>query len=298
MAYTIDSKSKAVPSKRPADRLCAHCRRTKLETDFYSNRQWTEQKGRDLWCKDCASKCITKEDVKEYFWENNREWEDTIWDKAKAKALSILKTNTTYQQSAEDRRAALLERCTAQELWAAYPTGMKYCNNSQNGYMPYAQAVKSGFLKEDGLDDEKEYDDFFNGFFTSRDIKYMYDYYNALDGDFALDNESLRDYARKAARASLHVDKMQDDYAAGRCSFADVKDAITVFDTLMKSANFAACKRKTPENSGQTSWSEAAFLLETTGHTMQRKITWDEDDVDKNLRHVQHIVAAMTAEGG
>lgn len=297
MNGTTDSKTRVFQPKKIIDKVCKHCNKLKSESDFYANKQWIAQNGKDLWCKECASKCMTKDAVQEYFWENNREWNDGLWEKAKAKANVILRTNVTYQKSAEDRRTALLERCTAQQLWAIYPAGAKYCDNAKNGYVAYSEAKKQGFVASAPDADEKTYNEFFNGFFTARDIKYMYDYYQALDGDFALDNESLRDYARKAARASLHVDKTQDDYAAGRCSFADVKDAITVFDTLMKSANFAACKRKTQDVAGQTSWSEAAFLLETTGHTMQRKIIWDEDDVDKNLRHVQHIVSAITTEG-
>ena len=298
MAGIMDSKTKiSSPKSTPVDRLCARCHRTKPETDFYANKSWTDQKGRDLWCKECAAKCMTKDAVKEYFWENNREWEDSVWDRAKERALKNLKTNTTYQQSAEDRRAMLLERCTAQQIWSAYPSGVKYSDNTKNGYYTYAEAKKQGIIGFEDKDDEKKYNEFFNGYFTNRDLEYMQHYYEGLDNAFALDDESLKDYARKAARASLRVDRAQDDFAAGRCSYTDVKDAIAVFDTLMKSANFAACKRKEKNVDTTTSFSEISYLLETTGHAMQRKIEWEQDDVDKNIRHLQHTVAAISAEG-
>lgn len=276
-------------------RTCQHCHEELRLGDFLANSGWAAQKNRDVWCKNCAAKCSTMDDVKEYFWENNKEFRQEDWNAYKEQAQSELNYNAVYVQSSEARKDSMLNRLTAKKMISnSYKA--KFVENDKDGYMPYADAKKRG-LFDDADADKKEYNEFFNGSFTKRELKYLQDYYNELDEAFTFDNESIRDYAKKCARASLRADRAQDDYAMGKCTFQEVKDAVALFDMLSKSANFAACKRKTPETTGLTSWSEASYKLETTGHTMQRKIQWDEDSVDKCIKHFQHTMAAMTAEG-
>lgn len=277
-------------------RVCQHCHEEMRLGDFITNKGWAEQKNRDVWCRNCAAKCATMDDVKEYFWENNKQFQQEDWNEYKKQARDELNYNAVYVQASDARKDAMLNRLTAKKM-VSKSYKAQYVENDKDGYMPYSDAKKRG-LFDDADADKKEYNEFFNGSFTKRELKYLQDYYNELDEAFTFDNESIRDYAKKCARASLRADRAQDDYAMGKCSFQEVKDAIALFDMLSKSANFAACKRKTPETTGLTSWSEASYKLETTGHTMQRKIKWDEDDVDKCIKHFQHTMAAMTAEGG
>ena len=61
----------------------------------------------------------------------------------------------------------------------------------------------------------------------------------------------------------------------------------------MKTGNFAACKRKPGDKGGLGSWAEICFQLETTGHTMQRKIEWEKDDVDKTIEEFRYIVESL-----
>ncbi len=277
-------------------RVCQHCHEEMRLGDFLANNGWAVQRNRDVWCKNCASKCVTMEDVKEYFWENNKQFRQEDWNTYKNQAMDELKYNSVFVQSGDARKDSMLNRYAAKKMISnSYKA--PFAENDKDGYMPYADAKKRG-LFDDADADKKEYNEFFNGSFTKRELKYLQDYYNELDEAFTFDNESIRDYAKKCARASLRADRAQDDYAMGKCSFQEVKDAIALFDMLSKSANFAACKRKTPETTGLTSWSEAAYKLETTGHPMQRKIEWTQDDVDKCIKHFQHTMAAMTAEGG
>lgn len=143
----------------------------------------------------------------------------------------------------------------------------------------------------------KSYSKVFNGKFTPEELEYLEDYYQKLDDDFNLDTENLRDYARKLAKASLQADKAQSDFGLGKCDFDVVKDAIAQFDTLSKSANFAACKRKPGENTGMSSFSEIALKLETSGFPGTRKIEWPQDDVDRTIDEFRHIAAALQLEG-
>lgn len=283
-------KSKALP--KPT-RACIKCGRTRELDAFYTNRDWEEQLGKDIWCKECVGKCADRETVKEYFWENHRDWDERIWQAASKKAEKMLLDNTMYQKSSEDRRKVLLDRLAAQQVPTVMTPYYKYIDNSKSGSLTYAEAKAKGEIASEADENEKTYDEFFNGYFTKRDLEYLENYYQRLEEDFTFDNENLRDYAKKCARASLQADKAQDDYAAGRCSFADVKDALAQFDMLSKSANFAACKRKSGDSSGLTSWSELSYKLETTGHTMQRQIQWPEDDVDRVINHLRHLASAM-----
>ena len=293
MIDTIESKARKSKAAVKPSRICIKCGRTKELDSYYSNRDWEEQLGKDIWCKECAGKCTDREGIKEYFWENHREWDERIWQTASKKAEKLLADNAMYQKSGEDRRKMLLDRLAAQQVPTVWTPYYKYVDNSKSGCNSYAEAKAKGQVSDEPEDNEKVYDEFFNGYFTKRDLAYLETYYKRLEEDFTFDNENLRDYAKKCARASLQADKAQDDYAAGRCSFADVKDALAQFDMLSKSANFAACKRKAGDNSGLTSYSELSYKLETTGRTMQRQVKWEEDDVDRVINHFRHLAAAM-----
>ena len=285
-------KSKLV---KPPSKICPICKQRKDLDAFYSNPEWAEEQGRDKWCKECFSKMTAKANVKEYFWENRREWNDGIWTQAEKLAERKLEKNAMYQKSAEDRRKILLERTTVQCIPNVLSPNYKFIIlASGKNYVSYNEAVATGQVDiEDDDPNAKEYNDFFNGYFTKRELDYLQNYYDKLEEDFSFDNENLRDYAKKCARASLQADKAQDNYAAGRCSFADVKDALAQFDMLSKSANFAACKRKTGESSGLTSWAETTLYLETHGYCKENKVEWPEDVVDRVIGNLQHTVKSL-----
>lgn len=293
MLETIESKARKSKAAPKPTRICIKCGRAKELDSYYANRDWEEQLGKDIWCKECVGKCTNREEIKEYCWENHRDWDERIWQAASKKAEKMLLDNTMYQRSGEERRKVLLDRLAAQQVPSVMTPYYKYIDNSKSGSLTYAEAKAKGEVSDEAEENEKVYDEFFNGYFTKRDLEHLQNYYNRLEEDFSFDNENLRDYAKKCARASLQADKAQNDYAAGRCSLADVKAATDLFDMLSKSSNFAACKRKSGDSSGITSWSELSYKLETSGHTMQRQIKWAEDDVDRCIKHLQHIAKAM-----
>ena len=99
--------------------------------------------------------------------------------------------------------------------------------------------------------------------------------------------------AKKLAKASLLVDKVQNDYMAGKCQLQDVKDAIAQYDLLLKTGNFAACKRKPEEKQEETSFSEITKYCETHGYPCTKKIEWPKDVVDQTLDALQYIAVAI-----
>lgn len=298
MADIVESKTRTPKTPKPT-KLCLNCGRVRdLESDYYTNRDWQEQLGKDLWCKHCVGKCATKEDIKKYFWENHREWNDRIWEIVLDKAKKALNTNITYQRSSETRQKAMLERLAAQQVPSVMGTMYRYVENGKDGQsLTYEDAISNGEIEQEENEDEKVYSDFFDGYFTKRDIEYLNNYYEELDHTFQFDNANLCDYAKKVCKASLQANKAQNDYAAGRCQLADVKDAVTLFDMLSKSANFAACKRKAQDTGNLTSWSETTLRLMTDKKVIARKIEWPEDDVDRVINNLRHTVTALGLDG-
>lgn len=292
MATTLETKSRR-PVKKPT-KLCLKCRKPKELPDFYTNRDWEEQLGKDVWCKECVSRCSTKDELREYFWENHREWTDRLWDSAMKKAEGLANKNETFMRSTEERRAMILEKLTCQQAPSLFSAFYKYVEHERNGVeMSYQDAKENGMI-EDSVDANlKVYSKEFNGNFKPQELSYLENYYQSLENDFDLDTENLRDYARKLAKASLQADKAQDDYGAGKCDYSVVKDAQAQFDMLSKSANFAACKRKPGEGGGMGSWSELTYKLETSGYPCTRKIEWEKDDVDRTIMEFRHIIDAL-----
>lgn len=292
MATTIESKSRKPAAKQT--KACIKCGQSKPIADFYANRDWKEQLGKDAWCKACVGRCTSQDEVREYFWENHREWNPRIWELAQKKALALASTNTTYQKSSEDRRLLILERLACQQVPASMTTYYKYVDPTKNGKtLSYQDAKEKGEILFEEDPNAKVYSEAFNGFFKPAELRYLETYYSSLENDFDLDTENLRDYARKLSKASLLADKAQDDYAAGKCDFSVVKDALAQFDMLSKSANFAACKRRPGENGGMGSWSELTYKLETSGRPCTRKIEWEPDDVDRTINEFRYIVESL-----
>lgn len=286
------SRTKLVQAPK---KICSMCKEKKTLDEFLNNPQWSKELGKDKWCKTCVSRLPNKDSVKEYCWENRREWNEDIWKDACKAAKDKLANNTVFKNSSEDRRKLLLDKTAIQCLPLALSRHYKFIELPEGTeQMSYAEALATGKVSlEDDDPTLKEYSEFFNGYFNKQELEYLTNYYNKLEEDFSFDNENLRDYAKKCARASLQADKAQDNYAAGRCSFADVKDALMQFDMLSKSANFAACKRKTGESSGLTCWAETTLYLETHGYCKETKVEWPEDDVDRVIKSFNHTVASL-----
>lgn len=282
----------------PETKICAKCKQTRSVSEFYSNRDWTDQLGKDVWCKSCAIKCSTKDELREYFWENCREWNERLWENSQKKAELEANKKKVYVNTTEERRKLILDRLTCQYVLKSMQLNYKFEDHTNDiNTQSYQEAKENGQIIEEKDPNVKEYSEFFNGYFKPEELKYLEDYYNQLENDFELSDVNLRDTAKKLAKQSLICDRVQDKYAAGQATLADVKDAMTLFDLLSKSGNFSASKRKAGDKGGIGSWSEISFYCETNGHPMQRKIEWPKDDVDKTIEEFRYIVEALDLGG-
>lgn len=307
---TVLSKARKTQKKPPATRMCLRCHCVRNLSEFYSNRDWVEQAGKDIWCKKCISQLQTKDEMREYFFENHRKWEEKIWTAAQKKAELQAAKNTVYQKSSEDRRAIILEALTCSMVPSIMQIHYSYIDNSQDiNVQSYEEAKEAGKIVE--LDSArkaesapkadpniKTYNAFFNGDFKPAELEYLEDYYSQLDNDFDLNDVALRDNAKKLAKAALTADKVQNDYMSGRCSMKDVTDAMTQYNSLLTIGNFAASKRKPGEKNGMGSWAEATMYLETHGHPCIKNIDWPKDVVDAALDGLGYIIESMRDDEG
>lgn len=286
----------------PVTKICIKCKNTRKLSDYYSNRDWTEQLGKDVWCKSCVAECKTKDELREYFWHNNREWNDRLWENARKKAELSANKNKVYQSANDQIKKSILDRLTCQNMLKSMQINYKFVDNTKDiNVQSYQEAKEAGHVIDEKPEENdpnvKTYSEEFNGYFKPDELKYLEEYYHQLENDFELSDVNLRDTAKKLAKASLQADRVQDRYMAGQATMQDVKDAVALFDLLSKSGNFSASKRKPGDKGGLGSWSEISFYCESNGYPMQRKIEWPKDDVDKTIEEFRYIVEALDLNG-
>lgn len=301
---SVLAKARKTQKKPPVTRMCLKCHCVKPLTHFYSNRDWVEQAGKDCWCKDCVSKCVSKDEMREYFFENHRKWDERIWTGARKKAEMQAAKNVVYQKSNEERRETILDALTCQMVPTVMQIHYAYIDNSQDiNVQNYEEAKEAGKIIEmDASKAEvskktnpniKVYNAFFNGDFKASELEYLENYYRDLEKDFDLSDVALRDNAKKLAKAALAADRLQNDYMAGRCSMQDVNLAVQLYNSLLSIGNFAASKRKPEEKKEMGSYGELTLYLETHGYPMTRMIVWDKDDVDKTIDEYRYIFESI-----
>lgn len=297
MVNTVEAKSRKAEKNKPT-KLCPRCGQVRdLNKDFYTNRDWTEQLGKDAWCKTCVGRLQTKAEVREYFWENHRDWDERIWDKAAKKAEELCNLKPTFQKMPEEQRKIFLERVACQQVPGFMSLYYKCVDTTVNGSVSYQQAKENGEITEDEVDENiRVYSPEFNGKFNKNELEWLHKFYAGLEEDFDLSDTGSIDNARKYAKAALLADRMQDKFYSGQCDISDYKDALAMYDLLSKSGNFSPSKRKPGDNGGISSWAEITARLESTGHPCTRKIEWPEDDVDRTSAELRYIVEALNLE--
>lgn len=300
--YVLSKPKKSQPPVQT--RLCLHCNQVKPLSQFYANHDWVDNGCKDKWCKQCVAKIRTKDEMRRYYWENNRMWKENVWENALKQAEIQASKSAVYQKSNEDRRQVLLESiaCPIIPSMMQKTQNYKYEDHTQDvNTNSYDEAKEGGKIVEFDPSKAKDknlkvYNQFFNGEFKPSEIEYLESYYNGLQEDFDLSDTALRDTAKKVAKASLMADKVQNDYMAGRCSLQDVKDATAQLDLLMKTGNFAACKRKPGDKNTLNNWAETTMYCETHGYPCIEKIEWDKDIVDTAIDGLNYIIESMRDE--
>lgn len=278
-------------------KLCVRCNKVLPLGDFYPNKAWTSQRYHDVWCKQCAlDYCKDKETLKQYCYENNRQWKDSFWDSSLKKAQYVQATDAEYinPKTSEKKKKEIENRVAAKQFF-----GMM-------NLVAFYYYVNNVGEEAEGVPDEKRvaadpgqrtYNRKWGGFFTQEEIGALEEIYSQYEEDFVLDNVNIRDYARKVAKASLNADIAEDKMRRGQIAASEYKEAQRIFDDLSKSSNFAACKRKPGEASGMGSLGEIIMRLEVAGELNTNGFTFPEDDVDKIIKDFRHTLYSVGIEG-
>lgn len=140
--------------------------------------------------------------------------------------------------------------------------------------------------------DDKTYNKKWMGEYSPSEIDYLEGYISGLHKDFKIVTENHKDYAKKIAKASLHMDNCFRDVLEG-VSGADkrYKDAKDVFDTLSKSAQFSESQRG--QNEVGLGCFGRVFELVETKTFIPEHIPTEQDDIDKMLNDFGHILKSL-----
>lgn len=90
-------------------------------TEFYANKNWSSQEYTDTICKECAGKEVTdRESARKYCWENNRLWQDALWDAAEKRADQLLQNNQEYisKKTSKKKKEEIESRVVTSQFFA------------------------------------------------------------------------------------------------------------------------------------------------------------------------------------
>lgn len=287
-------------------KFCVKCRKVKPITDFYANSGWKEQSFADAYCKECAlGFCKDKETVREYFWNNNRLWDERIWHSAEKRAQYDLSTNKEYLavKTAKSRKEQIeqLVHARACLMIMNLATFYKYSDNIKDDgeYVPFDPDSEDGTLQIDNDGDEvstaKVYSKEWNGYYTKQDLVFLDNYFEQLQSDFPLDDIVMQDSGRKVAKAALADDKTYNDMLENKGTVADWQKAHDVYEKILASTNFSASQRKDKGGGVMKALGTiiAAVELKRDISELCRQQQFPEDDVDRILRDFRHTEVAI-----
>ena len=297
------AKGKGGYHKREAlAKMCIKCGRVLPLTHFYSNREWVGQNYRDAWCRECANKyCVDKDTLQQYCYENNRVWDDALWESAMKKAQYSLANNKTYidPKTSFERKQQVENKTCVRQFFSMMNmvNNYRYIDNidKKGIYIEEKEAEKeSARLGDEGLEDAQMiYSPKWRGTYSKAEIAAMETAYDRYVKDFPIDTVAAEDYTIKTIKASMNADIAADRYKRGEIPLAEYKAAMQVYDDLSKSQNFAASSRKAGDTTGLGTLGEIIYRLELEGALNERKVTFPPDDVDKIIADFRHTDIAI-----
>lgn len=293
-------------------KICSECGQVLPLKDFYVNKQWEEQKGRDKWCTACAKRqCFTKEKQQRYLHENNRAFSPGLWQRCEKRVTTQLCADDRYVKASTEEKTRQMASAISQMYLrnCNMPAYYKYeehdeCSSVDEAVRQEAQRIQRTIDTQPDLgdydqeDEQSVYSMKFGGWFKKREIRWQEDYYARMAETFDLTDPNTHDYCVKNAVASLVVNNAADEYRRGKIQLKEYKDAMSVYDMTSKSANFAACKRKAEEKREDIgSLGELIALIEGPMAMEFQKVQFEPDDIDRVQADYRHAIRAADGEG-
>lgn len=276
--------------KRPL-KTCKKCSKEKDLNDFYTNTKWDENSNKDCWCKECVKATTSKDEVRRYFWENNRAWIEKVWTDARESAEKELINNATYKKADSAQQAIISERITCEKviLLMNKPAYYKYEEHDGKKYEDAKTDGQICDIIDDGL---RKYNKEWNGYYTNNELEFLNNFYDQICEEREIDSFTERLYVRNWAKSALTFDKAQDALNKGEGAPEDVQKAAAVMDTVAKTGQLAP-KKKEDKGEGLTSVAEITLYLMQHGHPMTRTINWPEDQVDAVSKDFAHLPISL-----
>lgn len=286
-------------------KMCVLCHEVKPLDEYYKNRAWHEQRFCDAYCKECAKQMVKDKDtVRRYFWDNNRLWNDEIWEAAKKKAAYTLATSEEFLKKnvSRERRQAAENKAIAMACLQVMNSATYY--GYSDNVSEDAESVEfdpdsdagTVVTSEDGtlsfVNDAKVFSPVWNGKYTKAEIEYMDNYYDGLADTFDITDIAKEDNFRKCAKASLLYDRAQNLYREGKATMQEVRAAQSMYDENLKTANLAACTRK-EKAQGVMALGQIVEMIENEGLLQTTQVEFPEDDVDRILEDFSHTAVAI-----
>ena len=290
-------------NKKPPVKMCLKCREVKPVQEFYPNSGWGEQSYADLICRECAKAEVTdKDSARKYFWQNNRVWNEAIWESAKKKADRILANNQEYlnPNTSGKKRTEIENRVIGNQVLGIMNMRGFYGfvdNGGEDGVKEFNPDSLAGTTHDNGTakeDDELTYSEEWGGMFTRRELRYLDDYYRRMEEDFVLDNVNIEDYARRVAKAALASNIQYEKMRKGQGTVKEWQDAQDVFDKLSKSGKFAECQRANNGNGNMAALSLIIMDIELNHHNEMPMVEFPKDDVDRILEDMNYTGIAIS----
>lgn len=282
---------------------CPKCKTIKPIVAFYRNKKWKAQMNRDSWCCDCVKKTIVdKHTLMEYCHYNNRVFQEQLYSELSLRAAKELAVDQKYLRmdyAKKNQRLFEVIKKYYFEVWqhAEYYEYVETSGTPMVDPHEYERAVRNKEISEEEQRmNEIVYDNFWRGRYSRSDIEYLNDYYENLLSTEPDMTFSRKDYAKKIAVASLNVERAAK--TAHLDGGKEYQAMLKVFDSLNSSAAFSETKRKATDSIGVTTFGEMIQKIENSGHEIVSSVEFPEDDIDKIMRDLQHVLEAVGAQGG
>lgn len=273
-------------------RACRHCMTEKDLGDFYTNTKWEEMNTKDVWCKDCVKTLKSKDEVRDYFWTNNRKWDEKIWTDSRNAAEKALLNNATYKSADSAQQIVILERMTCEQV----PMLMNkpgYYNFEIHDGKTFEQAKSEGKIFDKIDEGRPHYDFTWAGDYTEHELEFLNNFYaKMVEGREDEIDYAQEIYIRNWAKANMNLNNANNALLRGEGSFEDVQKASAVCDMVGKTGQLAP-KKKEDKIEEMSSVSEISLYLMQHGHPMTRKIEWEQDEVDAVLKDFMHLPVAL-----
>jgi len=259
--------------------ICSCCGKPKKLDDYYKSYSPIHQYHEKVTiCKPCMYALVDENDIRSI--QNilrmlDKPFIHSLWKASVEEAERLNRSHfKTYMKN-------VVMRQNRDKTWADSDIGEMRKDNSEEDTVSVV-----GDQKDDG---DKIYSREWLGYYYPSEIEYLREYLAGLNRDFRILTKSHQDYAKKIAKASLHMDKCFQDMQDGvKGSEKRYKEAKEVFDTLSKSAQFSEDKRGQNDVS-LGSFSQITEMVENNTYVYEHKNDLDKDNYDKLLEEFSHI---------